>query len=91
MNGLRFEQKGEGDYYKLILHIGDCYVPVSDDIIEELTQHTSATADQFFSVLLEKVGYSSYLKEQIQAELGKGGNTSGQISGLQQSLTALAR
>ncbi|WP_447970378.1 hypothetical protein [Nitrospira sp. M1] len=87
MNGLRFEQKGEGDYYKLILHIGDCYVPVSDDIVEVLTQQTSATADQFLLVLLEKVGYSSYLKEQIQTELAKGGNTSAQISALQQSLT----
>ena len=87
MNGLRFERKGEGDYYKLILHIGDCYVPVSDDIIEELTQHTTSTSDQFLSILMEKVGYSSYLKEQIQRELTKGGNTNTQISALQHSLT----
>jgi len=86
VTGLRFEQKGEGDYYKLILHIGDCYVPVSDDIVEVLKHHTSATADRFLSVLLDKVGYSSYLKEQIQSELVKGGNTSAQISALQQSL-----
>ena len=88
MSGLRFEKKGEGDYYKLILHIGDCYVPVSDDIVEELKQHTSATADRFLSVLLDKVGYSSYLKEQIQTELANGGNTSTQITALQQSLQA---
>ncbi|GJL52393.1 hypothetical protein [Candidatus Nitrospira salsa] len=90
MTGLRFERKGDGDYYKLILHIGDCYVPVSDDIVEVLTQHTSATADRFLSVLLEKVGYSSYLKEQIQSELARGGNTSAQISALQQSLATPA-
>ncbi|GJL54694.1 MAG: hypothetical protein NPIRA02_18260 [Nitrospirales bacterium] len=88
MNGLRFERKGEGDYYKLILHIGDCYVPVSDDIIEVLTQQASAPADQFLSVLLDKVGYSSYLKEQIQTELAKGGNTSAQINALQQALAS---
>ena len=86
MTGLRFEQKEEGSYYKLILHIGDCYVPVSDEIVEELKQHASATADRFLSVLLDKVGYSSYLKEQIQTQLEKGGNTGSQISALQQSL-----
>ena len=86
MTGLRFEQKDEGNYYKVILHIGDCYVPVSDDIIEQLKQHTSATADRFLSVLLDKVGYSSYLKEQIQTQLEKSGNTSAQISALQQAL-----
>ncbi len=86
--GLRFEQKGEGNYYKLILHIGDCYVPVSDDIVEELQQHASATADRFLSVLLEKVGYSSYLKEQIQTQLEQGGNTSAQINALQQAIRA---
>lgn len=86
MTGLRFEHKEEGNYYRLILHIGDCYVPVSDDIVEELKQHTSATADRFLSILLDKVGYSSYLKEQIQTQLEKGGNTSSQIGDLQKSL-----
>lgn len=89
MTGLRFEQTGEGNYYKQILHIGDCYVPVSDEIMEELKQHTSATADRFLSVLLDKVGYSSYLKEQIQTQLAQGGNTSAQLSALQQSLQAM--
>lgn len=86
MTGLRFEEKGEGQYYRMILHIGDCYVPVSDEIVETLKQHVSATADRFLSVLLDRVGYSSYLKEQIQSELEKGGNTSEQISALQRSL-----
>ena len=86
MTGLRFEQKEEGNYYRLIFHIGDCYVPVSDDIVEELKQHTSATADKFLSVLLDKVGYSPYLKEKIQTQLEKGGNTSSQIGELQKSL-----
>ena len=86
MTGLRFEKRREGDYYKLILHIGDCYVPVSDDVVETLKEHTSATADRFLSILLEKVGYSTYLKEQIQGQLEANGNISTQISALQQSL-----
>ncbi|MGB0909017.1 MAG: hypothetical protein ACPGYT_01535 [Nitrospirales bacterium] len=86
MTGLRFEHKGEDCYYKLILHVGDCYVPVSDDIVDELKQCSSSAADRFLSVLLDKVGYSSYLKEQMQSELAKGGDTSAQLSALQRSL-----
>mgnify|MGYP000451090651 FL=1 len=86
MTGLRFEFRGEDYYYKAILHIGDCYVPVSDDIIDELKHNTASTADTFTSVLIDKVGYSSYLKEQIQAELAKSDKSSTQISALQQSL-----
>ena len=86
MSGLHFEHKGEGYYYKLILHVGDCYVPVSDDIIDELRQYTTSAPDRFLSVLLDKVGYSSYLKEKIQTELANGGNTGSQLSALQQSL-----
>ncbi len=88
MSGLRFEHKGEGCYYKLLLHVGDCYVPVSDDIIDELNLHTTSAPDRFLSVLLDKVGYSSYLKEKIQTELANGGNTSAQLSDLQRSLQA---
>ncbi len=86
MTGLRFEFKGEEYYYKAILHIGDCYVPVTDEIIDELKQYTASAGDKFISVLIDKVGYSSYLKEQIQAELTKSENSSTQISALQQSL-----
>ena len=87
MTGLHFEKRREGDYYKLLLHIGDCYVPISDDDVEVLKVHASATADRFLSVLLEKVGYSTYLKEQIQSQLEQGGNMSAQINALQQSLS----
>ncbi len=86
MTGLKFEHRGSGNYYKLIFHIGDRYVPVSDDIIDELKQHSTASTERFLAVLLEKVGYSSYLKDQIQQELKNGGDTSPQISALQQSI-----
>ena len=89
MKGLRFESRREGDYYKLILHIGQAFVPVSDDIVEILKQHMADTPDHFLSTLLDKVGYSSYLREMIQAELNEGGDTVNQISNLQQFLKGL--
>ncbi len=89
MRGLHFESRGEGNYYKLILHIGQAFVPVSDDIIETLKQHTTDTPEGFLSIFLDQVGYSTYLKEMIQAELNKESDTASQISNLQQFLKGL--
>lgn len=89
MKGLRFESRGEGNYYKLILHIGQSFVPVTDDIIETLKQHTADTPDRFLSIFLDQLGYSTYLREMIQAELTQGGDTTGQVSTLQHFLKNL--
>ena len=89
MKGLRFESRREGDYYKLILHIGQAFVPVSDDIVEILKQHMTDTPERFLDTLLDKVGYSSYLREMIQAELNEGGDSVSQISTLQNFLKSV--
>src|SRR5256886_16248642 len=34
MKGLRFERLGNGHYYKIVLHIGSTYLPVTDEIVE---------------------------------------------------------
>lgn len=86
MKGLRFERRGDGNYYKLILHIGDTYVPVSDEIIESLKAHVNDTPDRFLSIFLDKLGYSSYLRDQIQKTLTEGGDTASQLTALQQTL-----
>lgn len=83
MKGLRFESRGEGNYYKLILHIGDTLVPVSDDIIEVLKQHAGDTPERFLPIFLDQVSYSSYLREMIQTELKEGGDADTQVAALQ--------
>ena len=88
MKGLKFESRGEGNYYKLILHIGQAFVPVSDDIVENLRLHTADTPERFLSVLLDQVGYSAYLKEMIQAELNEAGDSAVQVTSLQDFLKA---
>lgn len=82
--GLRLEQRGDGNYYRVILHIGSTLVPISDDIIEELQTHTALTPDQFFPIFLNKVGYSSYLQEQIRQEVQNTGDLNHQMSLIQQ-------
>ncbi len=89
VSGLKFERRGEGDYYKVILHIGSSYVPVSDDIVAELKKQSALMGDHFLDFFLEKLGYSSYLKDQIQAELTKIGDTPKQVITLRQAILNL--
>jgi hypothetical protein len=86
MDGLRFERRGEGDYYKVLLHIGSTYVPVSDEDVEELKRQSAILGDKLLEFFLDRVGYSSYLKDQIKAELSKLGEPPKQITTLRQSI-----
>ncbi len=82
--GLRLEKRGEGNFYKVILHIGSTLIPVSDDIIEELQAHIHLPSDKFFPIFLDKVGYSTYLQEQIRREVQEAGDLTTQMSNVQQ-------
>jgi hypothetical protein len=83
MKGLRFERLGVGRYYNVVLHIGSTYVPVSDETLEELKTQTLLPPDRFLQLLLDKIGYSSYLRDQIQQELKLAGDPLTQVTVLQ--------
>ena len=84
--GLRLELRGEGNYYKGILHIGSTFIPISDEILEELRTKTALPPHEFFRLFVEKVGYSSYLQEQIHQEVKNAGDLNSQMSTIQQTL-----
>lgn len=84
--GLRLESRGEGFYYKVILHIGSTLIPISDDILEELRAQTVQSPEPFFKFFLEKVGYSSYLTEQIRQAVHEAGDLASQMQAIQQFL-----
>ena len=86
MERLRFELRGEGNYYKVLLHVGSTYVPISDEDVDELKKQSAILGDKLLDFFLERVGYSPYLKEQIKTELGKLGDPPKQISTLRQSI-----
>jgi hypothetical protein len=67
----------------MVLHIGSTYVPVSDDIVAELKNQSLLPAERFLELLVDKVGYSSYLKEQIRTELKNAGDPLTQVTVLQ--------
>ncbi len=83
MKGLRFERLGNGRYYNVVLHIGSTYVPVSDETVEELKTQTLLPPERFLNLLVDRLGYSSYLKEQILQELKQAGDPVTQVTVLQ--------
>ncbi len=89
MKGLRFERLGKGRYYNVVFHIGSTYVPVSDEAVDELKSHSLLPAERFLDLLLDKIGYSSYLKDQIQHELKSAGDPVTQITVLQGAIRDL--
>ena len=89
MKGLRFERIGKGRHYNIIFHIGSTYVPVSDEALEELKGNSLLPAERFLDVLVDKIGYSSYLKEQIRTELKTAGDPVTQITVLQGAIREL--
>lgn len=89
VKGVRFERIGTDRHYNVILHVGTTYVPVTDETIAELKAQTLAAPDRFLELLVQKVGYSSYLKEQIRTELKKSGDPVTQITVLQGAIRDL--
>lgn len=89
MKGLRFERIRKDQHYNVVFHIGSSYVPVSDDTIDELKAQSLLPPERFLHVLLDKVGYSSYLRDQIQGELKTAGDPVTQITVLQGALREL--
>jgi SOS response regulatory protein OraA/RecX len=84
VDGIRFERlKGQGHHYPVVMHIGSTYVPVTETIVKELKAHTLLPGERFLEILIDKTGYSNYLKEQIRAELKKTGDPVTQATVLQ--------
>jgi hypothetical protein len=89
VKGLRFERIGQGRYYNVVFHLGGTYVPVSDETIEELKTQSLLPAERFLDLLIDRVGYSSYLKDQIRKELKSSGDPVTQITVLQGAIRDL--
>ncbi len=89
MKGLRFERIGKGQYYNVVFHIGSTYVPVSDETVEELKDQSLLPAVRFLELLVDRIGYSSYLKDQIRTELRSSGDPVTQITVLQGAIREL--
>ena len=89
MKGLRFERIGKGRHYNVVFHIGSTYIPVSDESVEELKAQSLLPAERFLDLLVDRIGYSSYLKNQIRTELKSSGDPVTQLTVLQGAIREL--
>ncbi|MBS0169598.1 MAG: hypothetical protein JSR62_04535 [Nitrospira sp.] len=89
MKGLRFERLGRDRHYNIIFHIGSSYVPVSDETIDELKAQSLLSSERFLDLLIDKLGYTTYLKEQIRTELQASGDPMTQMTVLQGAIREL--
>jgi hypothetical protein len=89
VKGLRLERIGTERHYNVVMHIGSTYVPISDETIVELKSQTLLPPERFLDLLIQKIGYSSYLKEQIRAELKRAGDPVTQVTVLQGAIRDL--
>ena len=89
MKGLRFERLGRDRHYNIIFHIGSSYVPVSDETIDELKAQSLLSSERFLDLLIDKIGYTSYLKDQIRTELQASGDPMTQMTVLQGAIREL--
>ncbi|HXX75063.1 MAG TPA: hypothetical protein VEI50_08025 [Nitrospiraceae bacterium] len=89
MKGLRFERIGRDRYYNVVFHMGSTYVPVSDETVEELKSQSLLPPERFLDLLIDRIGYSSYLKDQIRTELKSSGDPVTQITVLQGAIREL--
>ncbi len=84
MEGVRFERvPGTGHHYPVLFHIGSSYVPVTEHIVSELKACALLPGERFLEMLIDKVGYSAYLKERIRAEIKTTGDPVTQATVLQ--------
>ena len=89
MKGLRFERIGKNRHYNVVFHMGSSYVPVSDEIVEELKAQSLLPVERFLDLLIDRVGHSSYLKDQIREALKSSGDSLTQITMLQGAIREL--
>jgi hypothetical protein len=77
------ERLGTNRHYNVVFHMGSTYMPVGEETLEELKAQSRLPAERFLDFLINRVGHSSYLKDQIRAALQSSGDPVTQITTLQ--------
>ena len=83
------ERLGTNRHYNVVFHMGSTYMPVGEETLEELKAQSRLPAERFLDFLINRVGHSSYLKDQIRAALQSSGDPVTQITTLQGAIREL--
>jgi hypothetical protein len=89
VKNLGFKRLGTNRHYNVVFHMGSTYMPVSEETLEELKAQSLLPVEQFLNLLIDRVGHSSYLKDQIREALKSSGDSVTQITMLQGTIREL--
>jgi hypothetical protein len=89
LKNLGFERLGTNRHYNVVFHMGCTYMPVSEETLEELKAQSLLPVERFRDLLIDRVGHSSYLKDQIREALKSSGDSLTQISMLRGAIREL--
>jgi len=89
VKNLGFKRLGTNRHYNVVFHMGSTYMPVSEETLEELKAQSLLPVEQFLNFLIDRVGHSSYLKDQIREALKSSGDSVTQITMLQGTIREL--
>ena len=90
MNNVTHGSSASGNrYYNVVYGMGSVYMPVSEETLEELKTKSLLPGEQFLDLLIDRIGCSSYPKEQILAELKASGDPVTEIAVLQDAMSDL--
>jgi hypothetical protein len=88
VKGLHF-QKIQGGAYRVLFYIGEFFVPVDEDLIQDLKKQANGSPKDFLSAIQEKLGYNAYLKSAIQEVLSSSNDPAAQAKSLMTEIRAL--
>lgn len=88
MKRLHFK-KIPGGYYETLFYVGDFFIPVEEALVKELKGHAHLPPEEFLRMIVEKLGYNTYLKSAIQEVLTQANNPSDLAKALQSEIQSL--
>jgi len=84
MKGLWFEWIGNR-HYGAVLHFGESFVPVEDNVLKLLSNQPETTSELFLEQVIERIGINPYLKKKIRAAAAEGDSRT-QFTGMKEFL-----
>ena len=82
-------KKIPGGTYQVLFYVGDFFVPVEEDLIQELKKQANHSPQEFLKLIIDKLGFTTYLKSAIQEVLNKSNDSAAQAKTLMTELQAL--
>ena len=89
MKNLEFKRLGTNRHYNVVFHMGSTYIPISEDPLGELKAQSLLPVERFRNLLIDRVGHSSYLKDQIREALKSSGDSVTELTMLQGAIREL--